>query len=89
MATPGRSLPQVKKYLGVLFSTETVVDELHCCNERRAELQGKAFYVLVNLHSYPHLWSSVLGHDRKDKIQVQLEEGREADQGPGGEIIAL
>ncbi len=39
-----------------------------CRGEERAELQGEALDLLVNLRAYSHLWSWALGHDRKDKI---------------------
>ena len=35
---------------------------------KRAEPQGKALDLPVDLRSYPHLWSSGLGDDRKDDI---------------------
>ena len=35
----------------------------HSCDEKRAEPQGKALDLPVNLHSYPHLWSLNMEHN--------------------------
>ncbi len=40
----------------------------HRCNKKRAEPQGKALDLPVNLRSFPHLWSWRMGHDQKNKI---------------------
>jgi len=36
--------------------------------EEGAEPEGKALDFPVNLRSYPHLWSRVVGSDRKNEI---------------------
>ncbi|TWW67377.1 hypothetical protein D4764_02G0004180 [Takifugu flavidus] len=56
-------LPQVEefKYLGVLFTSERrmeqEIDRWIRSGEERAEPKGKALNLLVDLRSYPHLWS--------------------------------
>jgi len=71
------------KYLWVLFTSEgkmewemdRLVQCLHyagavpvCCGKEGAEPEGKAFDLLVHLHSNPHLWSRALGSDQKNEI---------------------
>jgi len=36
--------------------------------EEEAEPEGEAIDLPVNLRSYPHLWSRVVGSDRKNEI---------------------
>lgn len=38
-----------------------------CYAEKRAEPEGKAFDLLVNLHSNPHIWSQALSNDQKNE----------------------
>lgn len=51
----------------------------HCCDKT---LSHKASYLLVNLHSYPHLGPLVLDSDQKDK-RANASGGREFSQNGG------
>ena len=75
-------LPQVEKfkYLGVLFMSErkmkreidrqkrTVMRTLSRCGEEGAEPNSNAHNLLVDICSYPHLWSWALGNYQNNDI---------------------